>query len=400
MKKNKNKNKNKNKKIKNRIVSVFLAFNLLYSNVNLEIFSNEPTVGANGAILMSKDTGRILWGKNEDLPLAMASTTKIMTAILVLEKANLDDLVYVSKNASNQPKVNMNLQEGEVFTVEDLLYALMLASYNDTAVALAEFVAGTTEDFCIMMTDKARELGAENATFSTSNGLDSQFEPEEHWASPEDMAIITAYALDNEKFCEIIKTPQITIREANNKREVTINNADRFLTDYDGAIGVKTGYTNRAGHCFVGAVTRDENTLISVVLASGWGDDGKEGKWTDTKKIMDYGFENFSMQDVVYKDSVICSIKVLESEILEINCVTKDSFSEMLTEEEFKSIEFENEFIDTLIAPILEGQKVGSMKIILDGIVLKEIDLLTETSADRYNLMQWFGEILKMWVEW
>lgn len=387
------------RKLRVFIVTFFMNLAIL-SNFCLETLGNEPNVLAEGAVLMSKETGRILWGKNENTPLAMASTTKILTAIIVLENSNLDDLVIVSENASNQPKVHMDLAKDEVWSVNDLLYALMLASYNDTAVALAEFVGGTVENFCDMMEKKARELGANTAMFSTPNGLDSNFELEEHCISPEDMAIITAYALDNEKFCEIISTPQITINEQNGKRQVTVNNADAFLNDYDGAIGVKTGYTNRAGHCFVGAVNRDENTLISVVLASGWGDTGKLGKWTDTKKIMDYGFENFSMQDVVYENESICTVNVLESYVNEIDCVTEESFSEMLSEEEFYAIEFESDFIQTLNAPVVKGQKVGVLKIMLYDKVLKEIDLITSNSAKRYNLLEWFSILKAKWVDW
>lgn len=205
-------------------IQVLALTTLICLNCNIVTMCEDLVVGARGAVLMSKDTGRILWGKNEDTPLAMASTTKIMTAIVVLENAELDELVSVSKNASNQPKVNMDLAEGEVWSVEDMLYGLMLASYNDIAVALAEHISGNVDEFCKMMTDKAHELGAESTVFSTPNGLDSAFEEYEHCATPSDMAIITAYALENEKFCEIIKTLQVTITEQNNKRQVTVNN--------------------------------------------------------------------------------------------------------------------------------------------------------------------------------
>lgn len=381
-------------------IKILIMTFLICNSFSMECFGDEPIVGAKGAVLMSKETGRVLWGKDEEIPLAMASTTKIMTAILVLERSNLDDYVYVSKNASNQPKVHMNLAEGEVWTVEDMLYAMMLASYNDTAVALAEFVGGTVDNFCSMMTDKARELGAEDTVFGTPNGLDSHLNEREHCSSPKDMAIITAYALNNNKFCEIIETPNITITEVHNKRQVNVNNADSFLNTFEGAIGVKTGYTNRAGHCFVGGATREDNTLISVVLASGWGDHGKVGKWTDTQKIMEYGFENFSMEEVVFENNFIGEVEILESPTKSINCVTEEGFIEMLSKEELENLELNINYINTLTAPVLKGEKIGTMEVKLYDEILKEINLLSYESAKRFNLFQWLGQLKENWLDW
>lgn len=381
-------------------IKILIMTFLICNSFSMECFGDEPIVGAKGAVLMSKETGRVLWGKDEEIPLAMASTTKIMTAILVLERSNLDDYVYVSKNASNQPKVHMNLAEGEVWTVEDMLYAMMLASYNDTAVALAEFVGGTVDNFCSMMTDKARELGAEDTVFGTPNGLDSHLNEREHCSSPKDMAIITAYALNNNKFCEIIETPNITITEVHNKRQVNVNNADSFLNTFEGAIGVKTGYTNRAGHCFVGGATREDNTLISVVLASGWGDHGKVGKWTDTQKIMEYGFENFSMEEVVFENNFIGEVEILESPTKSINCVTEEGFIEMLSKEELENVELNINYINTLTAPVLKGEKIGTMEVKLYDEILKEINLLSYESAKRFNLFQWLGQLKENWLDW
>lgn len=181
---------------------------------------------------------------------------------------------------------------------------------------------------------------------------------------------------------------------------MTQSNADRLLSEFDGAIGVKTGYTNRAGHCFVGAVSRNDETLISVVLASGWGDDGKEGKWTDTKKIMEYGFDNFSMVELAKEFEVVGEIEILESETDSLNCITQEGFSEMLSQEELDRIDINVDFESSMKAPVMAGQKVGVMEIILDGEVLKEIELLTNDYAKRYNLLQWLNELKKMWINW
>lgn len=277
--------------MKRRAILFFLLFLLQMGSV--PTLAAEPTVAAQGAALIDGKTGRLLWGKNADAPLAMASTTKIMTAILVLERASLTEVVTVSKNAAQQPKVHMSLQEGEQWQVGDLLSAMLLRSYNDAAVALAEQVSGNVAKFCAEMTKKAKEIGARDTVFGSPNGLDSHLTAEQHHSTAYDMALIGAYALENETFREIIAQQEIYVSDLTGKHSCSVTNADRFLQEYSGALGIKTGYTNRAGHCFVGAAERDGVRLVSAVLGSGWGDAGKQKKWTDTKALMDYGFAVF-----------------------------------------------------------------------------------------------------------
>ncbi len=232
----------------------------------------EIKLGSKGVILYDAYSGRILYGENIDEKLPMASTTKIMTLLVALENANLDDIVKVSKNATKAPKVKMYLSEGEEVKLENLLYGLSLESFNDCAVAVAEYVGGDVETFCNMMTAKAKELGAVNTSFKTPNGLDA----DGHYSTARDLAIITAYALKNEKFVEITNTISYTFKSS--KREYTVNNKNRLLREYQGANGVKTGYTGLAGQCFVGAAKRGDMQLVTVVLQAGWGETGKAQK--------------------------------------------------------------------------------------------------------------------------
>ena len=244
-----------------KFIALLLVFIITFS-FQINIYAeNSPKVNALGAVLMDFETGRILWGKNENEPLAMASTTKIMTAILAIESGKLDETLTVSKRAQSAPEVKLHILEGEQYTLKDMLYAMMLSSYNDTAVAIAEFIGGSVEDFCIMMTEKAKSLGCTDTVFKTPNGLDL----DDHHSTAKDMAIITAYALKNDTFREIIKTPSYTV---NGTKTHNVTNKDRLLTEYEGAIGVKTGFTGKAGHCFVGAAQRNGQTLISVVFGS------------------------------------------------------------------------------------------------------------------------------------
>lgn len=377
-----------------------LLFFLSTHITSIYTYANEPSVLAQGAILLDQETGRILWGKNEEEPLAMASTAKIITAILVLEKCGLDDVVYVSRNAVNQPKVNMNMQEGEMWTVGDLLHALMLGSYNDSAVALAEHAGGTVENFCTMMTDKAKELGAENTKFASPNGLDSHLDENEHYSTAYDMAKITAYAIQNYKFLEIIKVPSMTITELNQTRSVSLTNPDIFLTTFEGALGVKTGYTNRAGHCFVGAVTRDDKTMISVVLGSGWGDTGKLGKWSDTNAIMTYGFDTFEYAEIINKDTIIGEVLVQNSKIEAIEVGIETGYTALFSAEELELIEIEVNLPTFLEAPIEKGIEVGQLQIVLEDEVLKEIPILSQEEAEAFDLFGWLWEIGRKWLMW
>ncbi len=377
-----------------------LLFFLSTNITNVYTYANEPSVLAQGAILLDQETGRILWGKNEEEPLAMASTAKIITAILVLEKCGLDDVVYVSRNAVNQPKVNMNMQEGEMWTVGDLLHALMLGSYNDSAVALAEHAGGTVENFCTMMTDKAKELGAENTKFASPNGLDSHLDETEHYSTAYDMAKITAYAIQNQKFLEIIKVPSMTITELNQTRSVSLTNPDIFLTTFEGALGVKTGYTNRAGHCFVGAATREDKTMISVVLGSGWGDTGKVGKWTDTNAIMTYGFDTFEYAEIINEDTMIGEILVQNSKTEAIEVGIETGYTALFSAEELEAIEIEVNLPTLLEAPIEKGIEVGQLQIVLEGEVLKEIPIVSQEKAEAFDLFGWLWEIGRKWLMW
>ncbi|MDE6182062.1 MAG: D-alanyl-D-alanine carboxypeptidase [Eubacteriales bacterium] len=278
-----------------KLTVFFIIFLIIF---NTTVFANntenkEPNPVAQSAILIDAKTGRVLWGKNENEPLAMASTTKIMTAILAIEQGNLEDKVVVSKNATKAPPVKMFLKEGEEIKLKELLYALMMQSSNDAAVAIAEHISGDVETFCNMMTEKAKELGAKDTVFKTPNGLDSG----DHHSTAYDMALIAKYAIQNQTFLEIINTREISFKT--NKSSYNIINKNRLLSEFNGANGIKTGYTGKAGHCFVGSATRGDLTLISVVLASGWGNKGKQQKWIDTKEILNYGFNNFKYETVL-----------------------------------------------------------------------------------------------------
>ncbi|MCL2564253.1 MAG: D-alanyl-D-alanine carboxypeptidase [Defluviitaleaceae bacterium] len=355
--------------------------------------SNPPTVAAHGAILMDAKTGRVLWEKNSEAPMAMASTTKIMTAIIALENGNLEDMVTVSERAARSPEVNMNLTAGEELKLRDLLYALMLMSYNDTAVAIAEHISGDVETFCRIMTDKARELGAINTVFETPSGLDAG----DHHSTAYDMALITRYALENQQFMEIINTSYITI--GTNKRTIDLRNKNRLLSEYEGALGVKTGFTGKAGQCFVGSAQRDGMKLISVVFASGWGDAGREQKWVDTKRILDYGFLNYKYVELVEEGDIPGHIDVTRTRNPRIDIALEEGLMLPLNPEEASNIKIQFEYPEEVQAPIYMGQIMGQGIISLEGDILRTINLIAQEEAERHDLQTSLKKVLENWLE-
>lgn len=374
--------------------TVFLLIVLIFFNDN--IFAKEPeyepNIVAQGAILMDYKTGRVLWAKNEHTPLAMASTTKIMTAIIAIENKSLEDKVIVSKKAQNTPPVKMFLKEGEEIRLKDLLYALMMQSSNDAAVAIAEYVGGDVETFCQMMTNKAKEIGTKDTIFRTPNGLDSL----DHHSTAYDMALISRYALNNKEFTDIINTKNTSFKTS--RTNYNIINKNRLLYEFDGANGIKTGYTGKAGHCFVGSATKNDMTLISVVLASGWGNKGKSQKWIDTKSILNYGFNNFKYETILLKDNSKEEILVNKGEKEKIPLYYEKDLTIPIKSNEKDKIIINTEYEKIIEAPIYKDQKIGVAKIYIGDEFIEEINILAKEQTARKDFKSYFMKIIKNWT--
>lgn len=296
----------------------------------------EISLYATAAVLMDADTGRVLYGKNAYTPMAMASTTKIMTCIIVLENASPDDSLTVSAYAAGMPKVKLYIQRGEQYTVRDLLYSLMLESHNDSAVALAEHVGRrfleselaekpveeytaeeskrAVEAFARLMNEKAVELGCRDSWFITPNGLDATQEfvlkdgtviQKEHCTTAAELARIMSYCIgespQKETFLEITRTANYCFSA--NGRSFSCVNHNAFLNMMDGALSGKTGFTNKAGYCYVGSLRRDDRTFVVALLACGW-PNNKGYKWSDTGKLMQYGIDNYFYRSFLEEGTV------------------------------------------------------------------------------------------------
>lgn len=314
------------------------------------------TLNAAGACLMDATSGRILYGKNESTPLPMASTTKIMTCILALENGDLNSTVTFSPKAASMPKVRLGAGSGKSFPLGELLYSLMLESHNDTAVAIAEHIGGSVEGFAAMMNAKAAELGMTQTTFVTPNGLDA----DGHCSTPADMCRLAAYACQNESFLGIISTPSRKIRDVSGTHSYSLTNRDAFLTSYEGALGVKTGFTGKAGYCFVGAARRDDRTFVSCVLASGW-PPNKSYKWADTKALMNYGFEHYTYQNIPVQDLSQIHIPVAEGKSTSVEISTPVVTSILLSS--FDTVDIRYQLPTVLTAPVKKDTAVGSVDI-------------------------------------
>lgn len=374
--------------------SLFLIV-IVWMNASATVWAEDETdlkLYARSAILVDAGTGRILYEENGFEVMPMASTTKIMTCILALESGKTEEWVTVSRNAQGQPKVRLGFKEGESYLLGDLLYSLMLESHNDTAVAIAEFVGGSVEDFADMMNAKARELGCENTYFITPNGLDATKDGKQHSSTAYDMALITSYALKNEEFRKIISASSHSFMEKSKTKQYTVYNKDAFLNMYEGAIGVKTGFTNGAGYCFVGAVKQGDAEFISVVLASGW-PPNKSWKWADTRTLMNYGTENYfyttymgegQYGPVAVRDGVVASVLVE---------VKREEIVLLLREDE--CIVTEYEVVTDIQAPVEEGQIAGYERYVLDGEVLAEFPIVTVEKVDKITLRYCFVKIVE-----
>ncbi|BCN31342.1 D-alanyl-D-alanine carboxypeptidase family protein [Anaeromicropila herbilytica] len=346
---------------------------------------------AKAALLMDASNYRVLYEKNGYSEMPMASTTKIMTLIVTLENASLDDVVTVSKYAAGMPDVQLGIKAGEQYKLGDLVYSLMLESHNDVAVAIAEHVGGSVEAFAKMMNTKAKELGCNHTNFVTPNGLDA----ENHFTTAEDLAKIGSYAIKNDEFLRITNASSHTFKELSKGRTYTVNNKDRFLQLMDGAIGIKTGFTGKAGFCFVGALERDGKKFVSVVLACGW-PPNKSYKWHDTKLLMKYGLDYYSLKNITGDTKAISSIPVTDGQDASVNVSYKLSeIKLLLNDKETSRIEYD--IPNSLEAPIKKDAVVGHITYYVNEQPYKKIPVYATDSVKKINFIYCLNKVLSSW---
>lgn len=329
------------------------------------------TTNSESVLLMDATTGNILYSKNTSERMYPASTTKLMTAILTLENCKLTDVVTVSHNAIFSIPVgysHASLQEGEELTVEELLNVLLIPSANDAAIALAEHIAGSVENFSTMMNDKAKELGCTNTNFVNPNGVHD----DNHYSTAHDLALIGQYAMKFDDIMRIAKISQYTLPTSNKyDREDRIFNATNGLIDkndeyyYPEATGLKTGYTDKSGYCIVSTAEKNGVTLLEVVLGS----DTIEDRYEDCIKLFDYGFDNYSNQELISENEVIETVEVsgATKETKNLDIVAKSNLDILLKNNvDINSLDKKVEINENLVAPISEGSVVGKVTYTID----------------------------------
>ena len=346
------------------------------------------SLNARAAVLMDADSGRILYGKNETMAFPMASTTKIMTLIVALEHNEPDQIVMASAGASAMPEVRLGVHEGERYRMEDLYYAMMLESFNDAAMMIAEGTVGSVENFAELMNEKAISLGCTQTYFITPNGLDAADEKGVHSSTAADMAKIMRYAIDNEDFLKITQTADYSFTDCDRKRSFEVHNKNVLLTMMDGVLSGKTGYTADAGYCYVCAVKKDDRTFIAALLGSGW-PPHKGYKWSDVQTLLDYGDKNYRYQTIdISKGVPDRQVHVMNGEQDFATVRAKQTNYRFLLSSKDK-VHVESVLPGQLEAPVEAGQSVGSIRIFVNGDLTAENDYVTINKIDaRYTWME------------
>lgn len=359
--------------------------------------TEEPILNSRRCIVYDRISKTILYGKNENTKSAMASTTKIMTATIVLENANLQDEVTISAKAGGTGGSRLGLKRGDKITVNDLLYGLMLRSGNDAAVALAEHVGGSIQGFADIMNKKAEELGLANTHFVTPHGLDDS----EHYTTAYELAKLTDYALQNETFTKIVGTKSTTIYINNYPKQ--INNTNELLGVLDGVVGVKTGFTNNAGRCLVTETKRNNMDIITVVL----GADTKKDRTRDSIKLIEYICSNFKMFNI--KEKIIEEFEQWKSinekriqiikgrqETIQLALADIEIETIALKETDIDKIEYEINTLTTIETPIEKWCKIGTMTVKLNGEILETINIINTNKIERKTWQDYFKENIKI----
>ena len=328
----------------------------------------EPNIAGEAAIVMDFNSGQVIWAKNENEPRAPASTTKILTALIALEKGNLQDEVTISEDAVRVDGTRVYLVAGEKQTLENLLYAMLLNSANDAAYAIGEYIGGTIEGFAQMMNEKARQLGAVHSHFVNPNGLSD----EDHYTTAYDLALIARAAMQNPTFRKIVATENRPWYGA--EWTSTLINGNKLLDSYDGAIGVKTGYTSEARWCLVSAAERNGETFLAVVLGS-----NNKQIWSDSKELLDYGFNNFYTQTLAHSGDIIEHLEIDEQQ-LEIAVASDLTYLQSKLNPIHPQAKIH---ILPLETPVEKGDKVGEVQFFADGKEVGKLDLVANNSVER-----------------
>ena len=374
--------------------SVFLA--LLAPDISVRAQEEPENLYARSAVLMDADTGRILYEKNGEEVLPMASTTKIMTLLVTLENADLEGTVTVSSYAASMPDVQLNIREGERYRLKDLCYSMMLESHNDAAAAIAEHVGGSVEGFASMMNQKARDLGCYHTYFITPNGLDAEDEHGVHSTTAEDLARIMRFCMQNDTFLSITREPSWNFTDLDGTRSFTVNNKNAFLNMMEGARTGKTGFTNDAGYCYVGALEREGKRLIVALLACGW-PGNRTWKWSDTQTLMNYGLDTYHHETIGEEMIRMEPAAVQDGRKESVELRADIGTVQMLLKED-DLFRIETDRPSELQAPVEAGEIVGTVAYYLNNEIVDIFPVYAAETVQKIDYWWCLNRILQKWI--
>jgi D-alanyl-D-alanine carboxypeptidase (penicillin-binding protein 5/6) len=365
-------------------IFVMLTIGCLLFTFSTQGFA-KPEVSAKNAILVDMRNGQVLYEKASEEIIYPASTTKIITALVALKKGSLNDKVVVSRNAVLVDGSAVGLQENEIISLEDLLYAAMLSSANDAAMAIAEHLGGSQQGFAVLMNEEARSLGALHSNFVSPHGLHSP----DHYTTAGDMAIISREAMKDSDFRKLVGTYSHHISrnlpaEVSGIPQEDYVNYNKLISpysifSYSGANGIKTGYTDEAGSCLVSSAQRESREYLAVIMNT-----DRRGIFTDSAVLFDYAFNEFTQLQLAEKDSEQGSVKVKKGVIGSVGAVVaEDCFYDFPVNGIIPSQESKILLQEEVEAPIKKGQKIGEMTFYIDNKEVDRIDLLSDRSVDR-----------------
>lgn len=348
-------------------------------------------VTADSAVVIDALTGQVLYGKNMHVRRPPASTTKIVTTILALELGNLQDKVTASKRAASQEGSSIWLTTGEVLTLEEMLYGIMLSSGNDASVAVAEYIAGSVEEFAVLMNRKSQEIGALNSTFKNPNGLPHN----EHLTTAYDLAMIMRYGMQNPMFRKLNATQVKEISWPGNTWNRVLHNHNKLLKMYEGCDGGKTGYTKAAGRCLISTATRNGRRVITIVLHA-------DALWEDSTTLLDYGLDQFTNITLFKAGEVVHVAEFAGSREKELQLMSARDFVVTIPRGQESKVTKTIHLRENLQVPIMKGEKVGNMEISLNGEKVGQLDLIAKEDLTEVSLVhrfwRWISSIVRTFV--
>lgn len=348
-------------------------------------YESKPKILSKVALVYDSTYKKILYEKNIYEKVPNASTTKILTAIVAYENSKLDEQVLVSRRAAAIGGSRIGLISGEKISMQDLLMGLLLSSGNDAAIAIAEHVGGSVENFCKMMNEKAKKLGATSTNFTSPHGLDN----DNHYTTASDLLIFTEYLLNIDYLAKVVNTKTATIKMGNRAKNIRTTNEMHSL--YEEVTGVKTGFTNKAGRCLVTSIKRNDRELIIIVL----GADTKKQRTLETIQLINYGMNNFEKVDLYKNMKKQFPIAIEKSKEKKFEILISGEKFELLEMSKKDKIRYEYNLKRQISAPIKEGEVIGEIKIFLEEKLLNIVKLTASTEIKRKNICEYVEEMMK-----